>query len=81
MFMGRWIDIVPLVQPIRIRRMMRTKRNNTKEIMGRFEPVFKSASLTSAKHTDLRYPAKDDMFEAKSPYQPPVLVTEYRLSD
>lgn len=55
--------------------------NNTKEIMMRFEPVFKSASLTSAKHTDSKYPAREEMFEAKSPYQPPVLVTEYRLSD
>lgn len=55
--------------------------NKTKEISDRFTPIFKSASLTSAKRQDERYPAREEMFEAVSPYEPPVMHAQYRLSE
>ena len=55
--------------------------NKTKETMVRFEPIFLSASVTSAKQMDGLFPAKDEMFEAANPYEPPVMVTKYRLSE
>merc|ERR1712062_931129 len=54
--------------------------NKTKEIMNKFTPIFQSASLTAAKRMDVQYPARKEMFEARSPYEPPVMHVEYQLS-
>merc|ERR1719229_589889 len=54
--------------------------NKTKEIMVKFTPIFQSASLTAAKRMDMRFPARDQMFEARSPYEPPVMHVQYKLS-
>jgi len=53
--------------------------NKTKEIKIRFQSMFESATLSSAKHKDARYPPSDDFFE-RNPYAPPVLVVKYRTS-
>merc|ERR1719229_1405732 len=54
--------------------------NKTKEVMNKFTPIFQSASLTTAKRMDTQFPARKQMFEARSPYEPPVMHMEYRLS-
>ena len=55
--------------------------NKTKEVMNKFTPIFLSASLTSAKRMDRRYPARKEMFEARSPYEPPVMFVQYQLTE
>merc|ERR1712032_966014 len=55
--------------------------NKTKEVMNKFTPIFLSASLTSAKRMDMQYPARKEMSEARSPYEPPVMFVQYQLTE